>query len=217
MKILVLDTETTGLPLEKKPSIFDYTKWPHIIQLSYILYDTNNNTIMCLHDHIISIDKDAPLSDESITIHGITRKISENNGINIKDALVIFNICLNKADIIIGHNLVFDKNILIVESLRNKVPQYFIVENKEKAEYCTMRKGKGRCKIIVKPPQGDPYYKFPSLLQLHQHLFEVKPKGLHNSLVDVLICLRCYYFMVYGEDICGKNRKINSMIRKLLI
>jgi len=35
MKILVFDTETTGLP-ERSSSIKETDKWPYIIQISYI-------------------------------------------------------------------------------------------------------------------------------------------------------------------------------------
>ena len=42
MKILVFDTESTGLP-EKDASIYDFDKWPHIIQISAILYDLSTN------------------------------------------------------------------------------------------------------------------------------------------------------------------------------
>ena len=44
MLILVFDTETTGLPTERNASIFDNDKWPYIVQLSYIIYDTYKNT-----------------------------------------------------------------------------------------------------------------------------------------------------------------------------
>ena len=40
MKVLIFDTETTGLPEGKNPSIYETQKWPHIIQLSYIVYDS---------------------------------------------------------------------------------------------------------------------------------------------------------------------------------
>ena len=216
MKVLVFDTETTGLPEGKNPSIYDHDKWPHVIQFSFILYDIDKNIVMGVHDYIISIGKKIPISPKSIEIHGITRKISENNGISIKDALVIFNICLNKADVIIGHNISFDKRLLMVESFRNNVPQYFTVENKGKPEYCTMKNGTNICKIEVFSTNGESYYKYPTLMQLHQHLFETIPKGLHNSLVDVLVCLRCYYSMIYGEDICKKGRKISAMLKKAL-
>ena len=41
MKVLVFDTETTGLPTERNASISDLKAWPYIVQLSYILYDVD--------------------------------------------------------------------------------------------------------------------------------------------------------------------------------
>ena len=49
MKLLVFDTETTGLP-EKGAKINETNKWPYIIQLSYILYDTENNYVLDISD-----------------------------------------------------------------------------------------------------------------------------------------------------------------------
>ena len=42
MRVLVFDTETTGLPTERNASIYHVDKWPYIIQLSYIIYCTGN-------------------------------------------------------------------------------------------------------------------------------------------------------------------------------
>ena len=36
------------------------------------------------------------------------------------------------------------------------------------------------------------YKKWPTLLEFHKHLFNTIPENLHNSIVDVLVCLRCY-------------------------
>ena len=44
MKVLVFDTETTGLPKGKNPSIYKTELWPHIIQLSYIVYCSVSTT-----------------------------------------------------------------------------------------------------------------------------------------------------------------------------
>ena len=46
MKILIFDTETSGLPEEKNCSVLSTHKWPYILQLSYILYDTETNRII---------------------------------------------------------------------------------------------------------------------------------------------------------------------------
>ena len=43
--------------------------------------------------------------------------------------------------------------------------------------------------------------KWPRLVELYESLFQEKPSGLHNSMVDVLVCLRCYVKMRHGYDV----------------
>jgi hypothetical protein len=55
--------------------------------------------------------------------------------------------------------------------------------------------------IPVKVPAK--YKKWPTLLEFHQHLFNSVPENLHNSIVDVLVCLRCFlksYKRIVIED-----------------
>jgi DNA polymerase III epsilon subunit-like protein len=51
--------------------------------------------------------------------------------------------------------------------------------------------------VVTKEVSQDPkvptkYKKWPTLLEFHQHLFNSVPENLHNSIVDVLVCLRCF-------------------------
>ena len=43
------------------------------------------------------------------------------------------------------------------------------------------------------------YYKFPTLKELHWKLFEEIPSGLHDSMVDVEVCLKCYLIMIGNQ------------------
>jgi DNA polymerase III epsilon subunit-like protein len=52
MKIIVFDTETTGLP-PKNRQCMDPAQWPHIVQLSYLIYDADTDKIQDLKDVII--------------------------------------------------------------------------------------------------------------------------------------------------------------------
>jgi DNA polymerase III epsilon subunit-like protein len=55
--------------------------------------------------------------------------------------------------------------------------------------------------VPVKVPAK--YKKWPTLLEFHQHLFNSVPENLHNSIVDVLVCLRCFlksYKRIVIED-----------------
>jgi DNA polymerase III epsilon subunit-like protein len=201
MKVLVFDVETTGLPTERDASIFNSSKFPYIVQLSYILYDTDTHAILTSIDQIIKLDESVDISPESINIHKITKSISREKGVDIKYALNIFNKTLTHSDKIIGHNISFDKRMLMVEGYRNNIKTLFTVNNMSKPEYCTMRHGVDICKIERTGASGKKYFKFPTLSELHNHLFGSMPNGVHNSFVDILICLRCYCNMEYNRDI----------------
>ena len=202
MKVLVFDTETTGLPEGRNTSITEVGKWPHIIQISFILYDTDEVNMLLCEDHIIKLDDTVDISEESVRIHGITRRQSTRKGVPLIDAIHKFNTALQNADCVVGHNLSFDKRMVMVESNRLKIPQYFTNNNGSGIkEYCTMKNSITLCAIEAVSKQGRTYYKYPKLQELHQKLFGNIPNGTHDSLGDVLICLRCYGNMVYDHDI----------------
>ena len=115
----------------------------------------------------------------------------------------------NKSDIIIAHNLTFDKNIISTELLRlNKTD---IFKHERKIEFCTMLNTIELCKIEATRKNGKKYYKYPKLSELHQFLFKTEPQNLHDSLVDVYVCFRCFYQIRFGIDYFSKK---NSKLHK---
>lgn len=203
MRVLVFDTETTGLP-EGYPSFYDTAKWPHVVQLSYSLYDCTLEKIIIENDHIISVGDDVVITPKSIKMHKITKEISQNKGIPIERALESFNVCLECADVIMAHNYSFDKRMLIVEHIRSanraqNIRNYALKNQKQlfpsyKKEFCTMKASKDLCNIkAISSKDGEEYIKFPTLSELHQKLFGVLPDqtAIHNSLIDVRLCLKC--------------------------
>jgi len=73
------------------------------------------------------------------------------------------------------------------------------------------------CNIKALTKDGKEYVKFPSLTELHKYLFNVVPKKLHNSLNDVLICLRCFYKMHFDVDILDINEEVRTSINPLIL
>ena len=69
MLALIFDTETTGL-IPKNEELKNIEKFPYIVQISWLVYDIDNNKLMSLQDHIIKCKIEIP--DESIKIHKIT-------------------------------------------------------------------------------------------------------------------------------------------------
>ena len=212
MKFLTFDTETTGLPRDRYGRIEDSSNWPHVVQLSWILYDNETNRLFKSND-IIKVDDSVDITLESINVHGITRKRCNQDGIPIKTALTKFQKAMKDADVLIAHNLDFDKKLLMAECARNKMRHEFY---NNKGYYCTMKKSVDLCKIeATNSKTGEKYFRYPRLSYLHEFLFETTPLGTHDAMVDILICFRCYYKMVYSIDVAYKNRQIGGMISKM--
>lgn len=210
MIVLVFDTETTGLPADRNTSIFETDKWPYIVQITYLLYDMKNHNVIELEDLIIKCDIDIP--EEASNIHGITTNISMIKGIQIEQALNLFDCALKRADVVVGHNISFDKRLYMVETIRRKRRQYFTVDKIKKEEYCTMKHGKDLCKIEKISFKGEKYYKYPTLTELYKTLFNTEPNGVHNALNDVLACFRCYYKMTLNKDVLDINYGLKQII-----
>ena len=206
MKVLVFDTETTGLPKGKNPSIYKTELWPHIIQLSYIVYCSDENNLLTVEDDYIKISDDVIIEEDSQAIHQISRDKLNKDGISIDEALNKFNNWAEKCDLLVGHNVSFDKRMVIVEGIRNKIRmdiQY---------TYCTMKQSTEICKIEREFPDGTKYFKYPSLTELYKHLFNKIPKNTHNALIDILICMRCFCKIELNKDISRINRTIRVML-----
>lgn len=216
VKILVFDTETTGLP-EKNVSIYDHDKWPYIIQLSYIFYDISNNTSV-IKDDYINIRQDIEITQASYEKHQISREMLDEKGINIRVALQDFNRYLALSDIVIGHNISFDKRMIFVESLRNRIEQKFtlFINGTKicKSEFCTMKNTADACGLTYQTRRGELKKKNPKLSELYQHLFPGVniPENLHNSIIDVAVTTRCYMKYCYNIDICTINNEIKSLL-----
>lgn len=225
MKIIVFDTETTGLPKTRVLTTGLVNLWPYIVQLSYLIYDVNEKELVKIRDFIIKIPYNIEISQESTKLHGITNDISYSQGTNIENIIEEFMKDLNECDYIIGHNIEFDVNMIKAELIRlnmsidrnmNLYYNYLEFMTTCKKFYCTMQESVDLCAIKQTNKQGKEYFKYPKLIELHQKLFNTSPKGLHNSLNDILICLRCFYRMKFNNDIIDENNEINRLINELL-
>jgi DNA polymerase III epsilon subunit-like protein len=65
--------------------------------------------------------------------------------------------------------------------------------------------------VIPKTQKPRQYKKFPRLSELHQTLFGTVPENLHNSLIDVLVCLRCFLKIRCCVDMC--DTVFNRIVR----
>jgi DNA polymerase III epsilon subunit-like protein len=232
MRVLVFDTETTGLPKSKIINPDTLNLWPHIVQFSYVIYDTILNDIVETCDSIVKLEDGITIPEDSTKIHGITDEISKKNGIEIDLILEDFFYHLNNVDLLVGHNVSFDINMIKVELLRIIYENHLNISDEEiktikynlhfltnyKNIWCTLQSSIELCNIKAINKFGKEYIKFPKLLELHQKLFESTPNNLHNSFNDILVTLRCYIKLRYNTDLnedCNSFKKISKKLNLL--
>jgi DNA polymerase III epsilon subunit-like protein len=223
MRTLVFDSETTGLSKTQIISPSTIHLWPHVVQFSYIVFDTESNKIVKIKDSIIKVPDGFIITEENAKIHGITTEISLAKGVDLLPVLEEFFADFDSADHIVGHNVSFDINMikaelqrLIMNSFNEKLQEYLTKINTSTKFYCTMQETIELCAIELKDKYGRSYKKFPKLVELYQKMFGVTPKNLHNSLNDVIVCLRCFIKLKYEIDIVERSEEVKQMIKDYL-
>jgi len=194
MKILFFDTETTGL--------ISKNNFPYIVQFSYIIYDTDLKEIILKYDEIIQLPPTIQIPEESTKIHHITTEMSRDSSVEIIDCLKEFVEKCKHVDLIVGHNLLFDNQMVIGEFKRHQGTDEYIALFTKMNFYCTMQETTAFCNIsAVTKILSKPYIKYPKLIELHDKLFGENTLSLplHNSFNDVMVCFKCYF--KYRHDI----------------
>ena len=211
--ILVFDVETTGLiPKIKRGSTekVPIESYPYIIQFSFALYDLIESNMVMRCDSYIKIPENLEIPENISTLTGVTREICNEQGKCIVDVLAKFYDAYMIAEVIVAHNIDFDEKMIHIELQRNrtaileKAPYCFTIFNsiyekmKGVERYCTMKSGMEICAV---KKENKVVKKWPRLNELHQKLFDEVPIGLHNSMVDVNACLRCYLKMRHSINV----------------
>ena len=183
---LILDVETTGLPL-KSARRYPYYKdsksydTSRVISVSWII-TSSKNRVLEKHYYVIK-PIDFRISRESTTIHGITRRDAMDTGILFTEAVAHLRKSLanHPCKVIVAHNIFFDFNILLSEFYRirahDMITAFYSMER-----FCTMMNGKKKLGLS----------KFPKLVDLYLTLTGTKLENAHNALADAEGCSMCF-------------------------
>lgn len=179
---LFFDTETTGIPKNYKAPAADTGNWPRLVQLAWILTDSDGKEIN--HAEFIIRPEGYTIPDDAAKVHGITTEVAINTGVDLKVAMDAILKDIEKAAVLIAHNVQFDEKILGAELIRLGHANHI----EAKPRKCTMQSSTDYCKLPG--PYG---YKWPRLQELYQKLFNVNFTGAHRAITDVRACARCYF------------------------
>lgn len=190
MSILFFDTETTGLTKPGLPT--GHEDQPHCVQLAAILTDDQGQEEACVN--VIIRPDGWTVPERAAAVHGITTEKAALYGIREQVASVLFYDLTSRADLLVAHNIQFDRQIVATMYARAKRSEWKLPE----AQFCTMEAAaplvnlpptpRMRAAGIIKP-------KAPKLEECIRHFYGETLEGAHDALVDVRACARIYFEM----------------------
>lgn len=182
-KILVFDTETSGLDCDDND----------VLSLSWQLVDAAKNWKVlqertCYFDWVSAVRT----SEEAIEVNGLTReRLAELGTMERKDGILQFGEALEKAQLLVAHNGVFDKNFII--SLAQKEECVQVIKELGKPMYDTMKRMTGYCNLR----RYNGKLKWPRLSELAFCLkIDDSDIDYHQSSADVELTKRCFIEIV---------------------
>lgn len=188
MNILFFDTETTGIPADYNAQTSDSNNWPRLVLLTMILA---NEAGQIIEKSSFMVKPEGFVIPADVTaIHGITHEMAAANGVPLADALLAFQQNVEGADLVVGHNVSFDRKIIGAELFRQGL--HDVMHGKPRI--CTMYASTKYCNIPK--PNGKAGAKFPKLGELHAVLFDGETFNEHDGEADVMATYKCFYELV---------------------
>lgn len=198
IRILLLDTETNGLPRNRYAPPSTPNNWPAILQLSWATYilgaDGRTLTQESVRDLGLALPADEAWNPDAAAVHGIS-EVEARSGTPALEGLQKLQAALRTANVVVAHNLAFDKPILRAAAHRVGLRDFWPPAGSGRLqELCTME---GTRDMLRLPPGHEKAtrWKAPRLNELHTWLFghpyDISGATLHSSASDVQCLAAC--------------------------
>jgi DNA polymerase-3 subunit epsilon len=199
MRILFLDTETNGLPKNRYAPYTMTEAWPTLVQIAWQVVDfpadpTIKPAPLYVSSFLVKPEAGMVWSTEAEAIHKITEQQARTVGVPVASILRSLINDAAECDLIVAHNLGFDKPTLLAATVRAGLnPRWW-----PKQELCTMLATIRVCKIPATWANAKDPYKWPKLSEVWQTLFPTSaiPEDLHNAAQDVAVLVTCFQELV---------------------
>ena len=198
MRILVFDTETSGLD----------PQWNVILQLSYQIVDSDSwATIKTVNHYFAWPDNKARVSEGAISVNGLTEDVLSGKHLsNRKAALEEFVADKDSCELLVAHNLDFDKKFIIASCREEGVK---FANCGWAQSYDTMKRMINYCQI---PKDWGSGYKWPKLTELADCLdIDYSHIALHDSSSDVELTKQCFKKIV-NQGLYGLPKESDTTI-----
>ncbi len=196
--ILFFDTETTGLPPRRAAS--DLRRWPRLVEIAWILDDPRGSV---LREEVFLVRPEGfRIPPAASRVHGITTERARRHGRPLDEVLDRLEDAARSARTVVAHNLAYDARVVAAECARLGRADPLAGKRKR----CTMRETT-RLVGIRHPYHGT---KWPTLAELHSHLFGKPHDDAHGALADARACRRCFLALGGGRPPRGLLERLSG-------
>lgn len=188
-RYIFLDLETSGLPkmmgFNKYYAYTDLNAYgsSRVVQLAMAVYD--DSKLVETHNVLI---KPIGYEIKNSEFHKITHEHALVYGINLIEMKEILNKLFTKNAVLIAHNVLFDKNVLLSELYRCNMEEICTLLE-QMAVYCTCSNSVN----ITKIPFSTYSYKLPKLSELYEFLFHEHSVNQHDAMGDVETLVKIFF------------------------
>ena len=195
MKLLLLDTETNGLPRNRFAPPSCTEAFPAVLQISWSIFTVTGRSLRLEQskDRTVALPPGVPYDAGAGAIHGITEEAARQGS----PALEVFTelaAVLRQVDCIVAHNLSFDRPVIRAAAYAVGLRDLWPLPQRVQ-EFCTMRETRDLCRLSGGSIEG--VYKLPSLNELYNflygHVYDISGSGvrMHSSRSDTHCLSRC--------------------------
>lgn len=177
-KYLVFDTESNGLPITHSARYTETSNWPRITQLAWGVY-TESGEELSFDSCLIKPDGWRVPTSDFFVQNNMSTERCELEGVPFAEAFEAFIKDWAECDVLVAHNLSFDKPVIACEAYR-----YGLKFPKRIDELCTKLASEPICMI----PGYRGKFKWPTLMEAHQYFFGKDFEGAHDAGNDVRAC-----------------------------
>jgi DNA polymerase-3 subunit alpha len=212
LRVLLLDTETNGLPKNRFAPIAEPGNWPAVLQLSWAIYTVAGTTVQRIdsRDIGLALDPAIPWDTGAAKIHGLSEAEARRGTAPVK-AFAELKEALQSVQIVVAHNLLFDKPVIRAAAYAVGVRDVWPTSGIQ--ELCTMKETQPILRLVSPYyGAGSGKYKAPKLNELYEwlygHRYDISGATLHSARSDTLCLEQCVkgllrrgVFVVDGERI----------------
>ncbi len=201
---LIFDTETTGLP-ERNIPFTQPESWPRAVQLAWQLHDQSGKLIE--HGNYLIKPEGFNIPFDAQQTHGISTELATKEGKDWDFVWREFEKSLQKAEYLVGHNLIFDIDVLSAEKIRRnenyedlRKRPVLDTMSEPVTNFCRLPGGRGG------------KFKSPKLTELYEILFNENLDNAHNASADVEATARAFFELIRLRILNESNTPLSSEI-----